>query len=162
MPYCSLKPRLYSQLCASVTISAWHYHWPRQPRQLQLRRKATFKTHHGTNIFKTMPYGLKNAPSTFQRALEVILSQVKWKFSLAYLDHSSDYTQTFDEHISHLKHVLRLLREAGMSTRLHKCFFFTKTDDCLGHVFLPRQLQCLLKRIDAVQVIKPPRNVSDI
>jgi Reverse transcriptase (RNA-dependent DNA polymerase) len=48
--------------------------------------KTTFTCHSGTFRFKRMPFGLINAPATFQRAMDVILSGVLWKFALVYLD----------------------------------------------------------------------------
>jgi Reverse transcriptase (RNA-dependent DNA polymerase) len=47
---------------------------------------TTFTCHSGTFRFKRMPFGLINAPATFQRAMDVILSDVLWKIPLAYLD----------------------------------------------------------------------------
>ena len=48
--------------------------------------KTTFTSHVGTNQYTRMPFGLRNAPSTFQRALYMILSGVRWKMFLVYLD----------------------------------------------------------------------------
>ena len=71
-----------------------------------------------------MPFGLKNAPATFQRALDIILARVKWQFALVYLDDVIIYSNSAREHFDHVEHVLTLLQEAGISLRLEKCAFF--------------------------------------
>ena len=48
--------------------------------------KTTFTTHCGTFRYTRMPFGLKNAPATFQRALDIILSGARWQICLVYLD----------------------------------------------------------------------------
>jgi len=80
-----------------------------------------------------MPFGLTNAPATFQRALDIILSGVKWQSCLIYLDDVIVYSKMEEEHIGHVDHVLRLLREAGGTLRLPKCRFFRTTVEYLGH-----------------------------
>lgn len=56
-----------------------------------------------------MPFGLKNAPDTFQRSMDVVLAQVKWRTALEYLYHIVILFKAADEHVTHLKHVLTLL-----------------------------------------------------
>ena len=48
--------------------------------------KTTFTSHVGTFCYKRMPFGLRNAPATFQRALDIIQSGVRWKTCLVYMD----------------------------------------------------------------------------
>jgi len=74
-----------------------------------------------------MPFGLTNAPATLQRALEIILSALKWQSCLIDLDDFIVYFKTEEEHIGHVDQVLRLLREAGVTLRLPKCRFFRTT-----------------------------------
>jgi len=87
-----------------------------------------------------MPLGLTNAPATFQRALDIIRSGVKWQSCLVYLDNVIVYSRTEEEHIGRVDHVLRLLREAGVTLRLPKCRFFRTTVEYLGHEIKPGRL----------------------
>ncbi len=91
------------------------------------RPKTAFSD--GTKLFqfKRMPFGLKTAPSTFQRAINFILSPVLGKHSLAYLDDVVIYSSTFSDHITHLSETLSLLSNAGFKLNCEKCVL-AKTD----------------------------------
>ena len=52
----------------------------------QDKTKTAFTTHHGLYQFTRMPFGLKNAPATFQRVMDIIMATVLWKFALVYID----------------------------------------------------------------------------
>ena len=62
--------------------------------------KTTFASHSGLYRFLRMPFGLKNAPATFQRAVDIILSRVKWETALVYLDDVIVYSRTVTEHMA--------------------------------------------------------------
>ena len=96
--------------------------------------------HEGAYQHKRMPLGLTNAPVMFQRAVDIILSEVKWQSFLFYLDDVIVYSKTKEEDIGHVHHVLRLLRDAGLTLRLPKCRFFRTTEENLGHKIMPGQL----------------------
>jgi len=104
------------------------------------REKTAFVCQEGAYQYKRMPFGLNNAPATFRRALDIILSGVKWQSCLVNLDDVIVYSKTEEEHIGHVDHVLRLLREAGVTLRLSKCRFFRKTVEYLGHEIKPGRL----------------------
>jgi Reverse transcriptase (RNA-dependent DNA polymerase) len=88
------------------------------------RNKTAFVTHCGIHRFKRMPFGLCNAPATFQRALDMILAKVKWNYALIYLDDVIIYSRTVEEHMTHLDEVLGLLRSAGASLKLRNVISF--------------------------------------
>jgi len=104
------------------------------------REKTAFVCHEGTYQYKRMPFGLTNAPAKFQRALDIILSGVKWQSCLIYLDNVIVYSKTEEEHIGHVDHVLRLLRDAVVTLRPPKCRFFRTTVEYLGHEIKPGRL----------------------
>jgi hypothetical protein len=79
-----------------------------------------------------MLFGLVNAPSTFKRSVDVILSSVKWKLCLVYLDDTIIYSPSFEIHVDDLDFVLGLLESAGVSLRLRKCNFFQNKDQVFG------------------------------
>jgi len=73
------------------------------------RDRTAFVCHESAYQYKRMPFGLTNAPATFQRALDIILSEVKWQSCLIYLDDVIVYSKTEKEHVGHDDRVLRLL-----------------------------------------------------
>ena len=97
------------------------------------RDKTTFISHVGTYRYLRMPFGLTNAPATFQRAVDILLSNMKWQHCLVYLDAVIIYPNSEEEHITHVDNILGLLREAGVSLKLKKSEFFKKSVDYLGH-----------------------------
>ena len=88
------------------------------------RDKTTFASHSGLYRFLRMPFGLKNAPATFQRAVDIIVSRVKWETALVYFDDVIVYLRTVTEHMAHVREVLRLLHTEGVSLKLAKYTFF--------------------------------------
>jgi Reverse transcriptase (RNA-dependent DNA polymerase) len=82
------------------------------------RDMIEFTCHVGTFRFKRMPFGLRNAPSTFQRAMDVILSGVRWQKFLCYIDDIIAFSSSMESHVEDLDKVLSLLRDAGVSLRL--------------------------------------------
>jgi len=63
------------------------------------REKTAFVCHEGAYQYKRMPFGLINAPATFQRALDIIFSGVKWQSCLIYLDDVIVYSKTEEKHV---------------------------------------------------------------
>jgi len=105
--------------------------------------KTAFVCHKGAYHYKRMPFGLTNAPATFQRALDIILSGVKWQSCLVYLDYVIVFSKTQEEHVQHLDAVLGLFRVAGVTLILLKCRFFRTTVEYLGHEITPGRLGVL-------------------
>ncbi len=106
-----------------------------------------------------MPFGLRNAPATFQRAIDVILSGIKWQHRLVYLDEVIVFSNTMEQHVAHLDHILGLLRAAGVSLKLKKCDFFTLSVNYLGHVIRPGRISRprRTRRLCVSSNIRPPR-----
>ena len=124
--------------------------------------KTTFTCHSGSFKWRRLPFGLRNAPATFQRAMDIILSGVRWKFCLVYLDDIIVFSATREDHLSHLRSIFKLLREAGATLRLKKCEFFKTQVRYLGHMILPGKLKILQKNLDAIERAKPPKTKTQV
>lgn len=70
-----------------------------------------------------MLFGLKNAPGSFQLAMDVKLSTVYWQFALVYLNDVVIFSKNLEAHYKHVRHVLTLHRCAGVSIKLKKSNF---------------------------------------
>jgi len=112
----------------------------RIPVAAEDRNKTTFTSHTGSFQFLRLPFGLVNAPASFQRALDIILSCLRWKTCLVYLDDVIVFYGTVNDHIRHLHEVLLLLEKAGVSLKPSKCHLFQQEVEYLGQVVRPGQL----------------------
>ena len=128
----------------------------------QSREKTAFVTHAGLYEFTTMPFGLCNAPGTFQRLMECVLRGLNWQIALIYLDDVLVYSKTFEEHLQHLRLVFDRFRAAGLKLKPSKCHFGQSKVNYLGHVITPDGLQPDPAKIKAVQEYPVPSSVKDI
>ena len=126
------------------------------------RDKTTFASHSGLYRFGRMPCRLKNAPATFQRAVDIILSRVKWETALVYLDDVIVYSRTVTEHMAHLGEVLRQLQTAGVSLKIAKCAFFVTSVTYLGHVIRPGRLEVERRNVIAIERVRAPTNQTKL
>ena len=94
------------------------------------RPKTAFTTHQGLYEFVRMPFGLCNAPATFQRTMQTVLSGLEWKNCFVYIDDILIASRTFDEHIAA---VVDRLRKAGLRLKAKKCCFLCENVSYLGH-----------------------------
>ena len=103
-----------------------------------------------------MPFGLCNAPATFQRTREILLYGLRCKSCLVYLDDIIIFSNSEDEHWEHVEEILSILKKFGLSLKLKKCHFFTKTVDYLCHVIRPGILEVATKNTQALRGFKEP------
>eukprot|EP00171_Calliarthron_tuberculosum_P017902 IDg17902t1 len=68
------------------------------------KEKTAFCSYEDLYQFNRMPFGLMNAPASFQRALDVIIARYKWKTCLVYLDDVIIFSKNTEEHLEHVDH----------------------------------------------------------
>lgn len=98
------------------------------------RPKTAFVTPDGLYEFNVMPFGLCNAPATFERMMDNILRGLKWHICLCYLDDVVVFSPDFDTHLTRLHQILACLTAAGLQLNLKKCRFGARKLTILGHV----------------------------
>jgi hypothetical protein len=118
--------------------------------------KTTFTTHRGLYRFKRLPFGLVSAPATFQRAIDVILSSVRFQCALTYLDDIIVYSNTFEQHLKDLHTVLSLLKAADVMLKLSKCKFAGAEVPYLGYLVGRVGLRVDDSRTAVLKEAKPP------
>jgi hypothetical protein len=82
--------------------------------------KTAFVTKYGLYEFLKMPMGLKSAPITFQRVMELALQGLQWQICLIYLDDVVIFSKTFDEHMERLTRVFDRISTAGLKLKPEK------------------------------------------
>jgi hypothetical protein len=105
---------------------------PMNPADIE---KTAFTSPLGLYEWKFMPFGLMNAPATFQAVMEKVLAPVLWKTCVVYIDDLVIFSQTEEEHLEHLAEVLKLLDEAGLRMKVEKCHFGVRRMQLLGFDF---------------------------
>ena len=84
----------------------------------QDKPKTAFTTGKGHYEFNVMPFGLSNAPATFQRLMDLVLAGLQYEQCLVYLDDVIVFSSTFEEHTSRLRSVFDSLVKAGLKLKV--------------------------------------------
>ena len=126
------------------------------------KEKTAFSTYRGLFQFNVMPFGLANAPSTFQRLMELTLSDLHWKTCLVYLDDIIIFSKTIEEHLGRLQEVFQRLRDAGLKLKPSKCKLLQTSVKYLGHVVSNQGVETDLEKTQAVTMRPTPCNIKEL
>ncbi|KAE9265864.1 hypothetical protein PR003_g32322, partial [Phytophthora rubi] len=127
------------------------------------RDKTAFTTKQGLYRFVRMPFGLMNAPSTFQRMMNGVLRGLNWLTCLVYLDNIVVFTRGgLEKHIVELACVLERLAAAGLTLKLKKCMFATESMEYLGHQLSREGVRPVERLVTAVKKIPRPQNPVEV
>ena len=126
------------------------------------RCKTAFCTSEGLFEFQVMPFGLCNAPATFQRLMDLVLSGLQWVSCLVYLDDVVVFGKSFEEHLKNMELVFARIREAGLKLKPSKCFFFQKQVKYLGHIISEHGFAIDPSKIDKVLHWPSPKSKLEV
>lgn len=126
------------------------------------KMKTAFCTPFGLFEFNRMPFGLCNAPSTFQRLMERMFGSQNHQSLLLYLDDVIVFSATVDEHIQRLGAVLETLREQNLKAKLEKCCFLKTEVKYLGHVISQDGVATDPEKISVVANWQTPKTVTEL
>ena len=126
------------------------------------REKTAFSTHVGLFQYIRLPFGLTNAPASFQWVLEHVLQNYIGKFVILYIDDKLIYSTTFDDHLSHAAQVLQTLKVAHLKTWIDKCQFAKNSVEFLGHLITPEGIGPNKRNIEAVTSFPTPSKMKDV
>ncbi len=124
--------------------------------------KTAFATHRGLYQFTVMPFGLCNAPVTFERLMELVLHGLQWEACLVYLDDVIVFGRTYEETLSNLCKVFDRLRDAHLKLKPKKCVLFQKEISFLGHLVTDTGIKCDPTKVEAIRNMEPPKDVSGV
>ena len=127
------------------------------------KEKTAFATPRGGLYqYVTMPFGLCNAPATFQRLIERTLAGIQWYIAVLYLDDIIVFSKTFDGQLDNLRRVFERLTEAGLLLKAKKCVFFRHETSFLGHIVSKEGVKPDPAKITAVMDIQMPKTVTEL
>ncbi len=126
------------------------------------RPKTAFSTPQGHFEFIRMPFGLKNAPATFQRLMNSVLREYINKICVVYLDDILIFSSSIEEHTQNINKIFSALRKHNLKIQVDKCKFFAKTTEFLGHTLTTEGIQPNLSKIENIQKLKLPTTSKQI
>ncbi|XP_071922613.1 uncharacterized protein [Coffea arabica] len=126
------------------------------------QEKTTFTCPYGTFAFRRMPFGLCNAPATFQRCMMAIFSDYIEKIMEIFMDDFSVYGSSFDQCLHNLELILQRCEETNLVLNWEKCHFMVKEGIVLGHKISSKGIEVDQAKIEVIEKLPPPSNVKGI
>ena len=122
---------------------------------------TAFQTPDGNYQFKRMPFGLKNAVSEFSKIMFTVLGHLS-NFVEIYLDDINIHSKNYEDHLKHIETVAACLKEANLKIKPTKCKWICTEISLLGHIVSGGTVRMDPKKIDAIQLRTPPKNVKQV
>ncbi|KAG8489945.1 hypothetical protein CXB51_015363 [Gossypium anomalum] len=124
--------------------------------------KTTFVTMWGTFCYKLMPFGLKNAGATYQRAMVTLFHNMMHKEIEVYVDDMIAKSRGEEEHVVNLKKLFERLRKFQLKLNPAKCMFGATSGKLLGFIVSERSIEVDPYKIKAIQELPPPRTQKEV
>ena len=126
------------------------------------QEKTTFTCPFGTFAYRRMPFGLCNAPATFQKCLFSIFSEYIENIIEVFMDDFSVYGSAFDDCLKNLTLILKRCIETNLVLNWGKCHFMVNQGIVLGHVISNKGLEVDKAKIDIMRSLPPPTCVREV
>ena len=129
---------------------------------LKSRPLTTFRTAYGAYQCNVMPFGLSNAPSTWQRVINDALFEGLGSFCCAYVDDILIWSKSLGEHRRDVRRVLETLRRHGFRINVDKCDFHVQETKYLGHILSTTGVRPDPDKIKVLLDWETPRNLKEV
>lgn len=124
--------------------------------------KTAFRTHEGHYEFLVMPFGLSNAPSTFQATMNQMLAPYLRKFVVDFFDNILIYSASVSDHVYHLQLILGCLQSNHFYVKLSECQFCQSSIEYLGHIVDSHGIHADQKKVAAMLEWPPITTVKQL
>lgn len=148
-----------AKLFSSLDLTAGYFQVAVAERD---QEKTAVTTPFGLYQWTRMPFGLCNAPATFQRLMTAVLGDLTFDFLLVYLDDVLVFSHDFEDHCTKLDRVFGRLREHGLKLKPRKCFLLKAEVKFLGHIVSAAGVQVDTDKIKALKDWPVPRTVKEV
>ncbi|GJZ81307.1 reverse transcriptase domain-containing protein [Tanacetum coccineum] len=126
------------------------------------QEKTTFTCPYGTFAYRRMPFGLCNAPATFQRCMTAIFHDMVEDFMEVFMDDFSVFGNSFDCCLANLDRMLARCEETNLVLNWEKCHFMVKEGIVLGHKISRAGIEVDRVKIDVIAKLPYPTNVKGV
>lgn len=126
------------------------------------QKHTAFRTPIGIYYYKLMPFGLKNAGATYQRAMTKIFDDLIHKIVECYVDDLVVKATSKEEHLEFLRTVFMRLRKYNLKMNPLKCAFMVSSGKILGFIVRYRGIEINPTKIKAILEMPPPRNIKEL
>ena len=127
------------------------------------RAKTAFTVGRGGLYqFRRMPFGLCNAPATFQRLMEKVLAGLQWEIAVLYIDDIVVFGSSIPEHLARLEILFDRLRKAGLKLKPSKCALLQRKVEFLGHIVSADGVEADPAKIEKVQNWPQPKDLHEV
>ena len=123
------------------------------------QEKTTFTCPYGTFAFRRMPFGLCNAPATFQRCILAIFSDMVDKCLEVVMDDFSVFGTTFEDCLHNLSKVLKRCMETNLILCWEKSRFIVRKGIVLGHIIFEKGIEVDKAKVEVISKLPPPTSV---
>ena len=124
------------------------------------QEKTTFTCPFGTFAFRRMPFGLCNAPGTFQRCMMSIFSDLAEEVMEIFMDDFIVYGSSFEQCMHNLGTVLQRCKDKNLALNLEKCHFMVTEGIVLGHMISAARLEVDQAKVSIIRNLMPPTTVK--
>lgn len=121
--------------------------------------KTAFRTRYGHFEYQVVPFGLSNAPATFQAYINAALAKKLDVFVIVYLDDILIYSENPKDHVDYVKWVLDRLQKQSLFANLKKCFFHMEEVSFLGYIVFANGVHIENSRVDCVKNWPEPTSI---
>ncbi|XP_073049483.1 uncharacterized protein [Primulina eburnea] len=126
------------------------------------QEKTTFTCPYGTFAFRRMPFGLCNAPATFQRCMTAIFHDMIETFLEIFMDDFSIFGSSFDDCLQNLTVVLRRCEETNLVLNWEKCHFMVQEGIVLGHKVSGDGIEVDKEKVEVIKNLPPPASIKGV
>ncbi|KAE8955109.1 hypothetical protein PR003_g33268 [Phytophthora rubi] len=148
-----------ARLFSTMDIASGYWNVPMHENSVA---KTAFTCKYGLYEWLVMPFGLCNAVPAFERLMETVLVDLKWRVCLVYLDDCVIFSKDFPSHLIRVRQVLTRFRQAGFKLKMKKCHWGRSQVAFLGHIVTPTGILPNPEKVKAVMNVQRPCDVHGI
>ena len=148
-----------SKLFSTMDVASGYWNVPMHEDSIG---RTAFTCKFGLYEWLVMPFGLCNAVPAFERLMENVLIDLKWRICLVYLDDCVIFSEDFPSHLKRIRQVLNRFRDAGFKLKMSKCHWGKDHVTFLGHIISPRGILPNPEKVKAVLTADRPSDLSTL